>query len=441
MKNPLSLSKFLSSKQSSSSGPPSSITDAADTKWREVGKAEDHLLQELTNLYWIGVESELESVLLALRAWKSPKKGSDDQGEDGDEDEDDFIHGFDTFIDQVGEDGHFLAEKVGQLKKRIVPTAHLQALAQSAEVGIAEQRSAELKQEIRDAVAEAGPKELPDRRRARLLLQSLGLLDIEKLVEHRPPLDGFSFWKRPSVPQLKLETLGQSQMPVLQPLLCSKCEITISGSMYCRQTENKEEKRESVEHVCEDCYLRYYLGGSGSDGFMKQYKHCILSEIINPRLSRKICMCDDVSHYDSQGRSMTLFPVDKTHNHRKATVPGGVECGLLKLGGIVAEAKYEGMQRITSRNKPDKKAKRNKDEKASKETKVKTTERPRAVTKESQQASDRDGTTEMTVAFEEAEADEDIPFLIRQYAERYPFGNVHMALRAGPLIIENGVKQ
>jgi hypothetical protein len=42
---------------------------------------------------------------------------------------------------------------------------------------------------------------------------------------------------------------------------------------------------------------------------------------------------------------------------------------------------------------------------------------------------------------EENEADEDVPFFMRKFTNRYPFGNVHMALRIGPLIIENGVDQ
>ena len=46
-----------------------------------------------------------------------------------------------------------------------------------------------------------------------------------------------------------------------------------------------------------------------------------------------------------------------------------------------------------------------------------------------------------TIEFKEAEADEDIPFFFRKYTEKYPFGNVHMALRVGPLLVENGVAQ
>jgi len=38
------------------------------------------------------------------------------------------------------------------------------------------------------------------------LLQSAGILDMEKLIEHRPPLDKLSFWKRPAIPQREHRT-------------------------------------------------------------------------------------------------------------------------------------------------------------------------------------------------------------------------------------------
>jgi hypothetical protein len=46
-----------------------------------------------------------------------------------------------------------------------------------------------------------------------------------------------------------------------------------------------------------------------------------------------------------------------------------------------------------------------------------------------------------TSVAKEASADRDIPLFFRKYTEKYPFGNVHMALRVGPLVIENGVSQ
>ena len=46
----------------------------------------------------------------------------------------------------------------------------------------------------------------PDRvkRRARLMLQSAAWLDMDKLIEHRPPIEDVGFWKRPTAPQRKL---------------------------------------------------------------------------------------------------------------------------------------------------------------------------------------------------------------------------------------------
>jgi hypothetical protein len=37
--------------------------------------------------------------------------------------------------------------------------------------------------------------------------------------------------------------------------------------------------------------------------------------------------------------------------------------------------------------------------------------------------------------------DQDIPFFLKEITNRYPFGNVHMSLMVGPLVIENGVPQ
>jgi hypothetical protein len=156
-------------------------------------------------------------------------------------------------------------------------------------------------------------------------------------------------------------------------------------------------------------------------------------------------MCEDVPHYDSQGKSLTLFPVSKDGKHRKADKPGIVECGLLKLGEVIAEAKYDGMQTITTRKKRNNKrnlaGKKREDNQSVETTKQKQPQRPKTVTQQSQHAPDRDATTGTAVAVEEAEADEDIPFFLKRYAEKYPFGNVHMALQIGPIIIENGVAQ
>jgi hypothetical protein len=38
------------------------------------------------------------------------------------------------------------------------------------------------------------------------------------------------------------------------------------------------------------------------------------------------------------------------------------------------------------------------------------------------------------------EKEDDVPLILRPIVDKYPFGNVHTALRVGPLLIENGVK-
>jgi hypothetical protein len=36
---------------------------------------------------------------------------------------------------------------------------------------------------------------------------------------------------------------------------------------------------------------------------------------------------------------------------------------------------------------------------------------------------------------------EDVPIFLQATTEKYPYGNVHMALRIGPVVIENGVEK
>ena len=85
------------------------ITPAPDIPWDLVGPARDHLLDRLKKMYWNGVKSELEVIIRTLRSWQQPQYESvvlDDES-------DDFIHGFDTFIDQVSQDSRAFATLYG----------------------------------------------------------------------------------------------------------------------------------------------------------------------------------------------------------------------------------------------------------------------------------------------------------------------------------------
>ena len=125
-----------------------------------------------------------------------------------------------------------------------------------------------------------------------------------------------------------------------------------------------------------------------------------------------------------------------------------MQCGLLKLPELVALAKYDGMQTLLGKKRgPDNVKQNSKDKKNSiKIMRERNTKEEKIHLKKVTGASlidtrKRTAASGETIEFEEAEADKDIPFFFRKYTEKYPFGNVHMALRVGPLLVENGVAQ
>lgn len=171
--------------------------------------------------------------------------------------------------------------------------------------------------------------------------------------------------------------------------------------------------------VCEDCYHSLYYGNKS---FTKAYKHCILAEAITPEISRKVCNCKEVSRLGGFGKVVSLFPAGRYGNHVSV---GSTECNLLKLGEITALAKYNGLRSIVGAKKSEWKPAK---------LKTKTgTEFPDSISQilDSSQTSVTSGPT----------ADGDVPLFFREFAKECPFGDVHMALRVGPLVIENGVSQ
>ncbi|KAK4233025.1 hypothetical protein C8A03DRAFT_39296, partial [Achaetomium macrosporum] len=249
-----------------------------------------------------------------------------------------------------------------------------------------------------------------------------GFLDIEKLIEHRPPLDKLGFWKRPAIPQLALSKFDESWIPRLEPLRCSHpdCNSVIRGSMFVSSAVCAGLPGQAV--VCEDCYRSVHYGNTS---FTKSYKHCVLAEAITPPISRAICRCKDVPHFGGSGKALCLFPLAKDAKHFDVGGVGTVQCSLLKLGEIVALAKYNGLQSVVSTKKP-----------------FKSPSMKRLETKTESSLHDsatRVAASSSTSVVTEATADEDIPSFFRRFMSKYPFGNVHMALRVGPLVIENGV--
>jgi hypothetical protein len=117
------------------------------------------------------------------------------------------------------------------------------------------------------------------------------------------------------------------------------------------------------------------------------------------------------------------------------------QCGLLSLDKLVAEAKYEGVYENTQTRKLTTLG----DQKISKAKKQHRQSMKNNLEEELKRAMRSmkfaKGKAEEVGTVPAKNAEDDIPWFMRDYMNANPFGNVHMALRIGTLIIENGVKQ
>lgn len=220
-------------------------------------------------------------------------------------------------------------------------------------------------------------------------------------------------------------------------LECSKCHSIIRGSLFVHASSS------STRNVCEGCYRQYY---HGNPQYGKAYKHCVLHETITPPISRKMCECGVISQVDEDGVSR-LFPVPKAQPHIDNDE---ARCKLLKLDYQVALAKYHGLLNTV---KPQQNQPKGCKKLASKLRSLFSLDPGDQGSQDNEtieiseskklplQNVSKDGSPGNNTAATEAAADEDIPLFFRQFTQQYPFGNVHMALRVGPLVIENGVAQ
>ncbi|OGM45322.1 hypothetical protein ABOM_006404 [Aspergillus bombycis] len=419
------------------------ITQAPDTLWEPIGPGKAHLLQELEALYWTGVESELENIIRTLKVWQQPEYADIIISDENDNN----VHGFDTFLDQVCQEARAFAIRYGETKLQEMANpkpaqailsrnlSYQEALKRVILDTRAEYFSKKIKEEVREQLNTI-PRLSGVELRACMLLQNAGFLDIDKLIEHRPPLDKLGFWKRPAIPQLTLSKFDDQWVPQFAPMQCAECRAIVSGSMFTRQ-EQSEVPQEAAHTICEDCY--------------------------RSNMSRKMCQCSDVSHYDSQGCPRSLFPLNEEDKH--ISYRSSHRCTILKLSELVTYAKYQGLLRTAkvkrkrgrrlsdaswiskivdrSRGRPNSQhtdAQRGQSHNQSPQT-YGTKRQPafRSVTENTRQGDHRAPVSSTTSAATESKADADIPLFFRQFTEKYPFGNVHMALRVGPLVIENGV--
>ncbi|KAF7502014.1 hypothetical protein GJ744_010126 [Endocarpon pusillum] len=191
-------SRFLSGSAQPLIQGSSNVADAPRIPWGKVGPAEACLHQALLDMYWGGVKRELAHVLLTLKKWQQPEYAKTVLPDE----EDDFIHGYDTFLDQVSEASQGFAHRYNEKlddKKKGPPPNYEKALRDRSRDFLADYKSSSLKADIRAGLT-GGTAISILRRRARILLQAGGFLDINKAIEYREPEELLSFWKRPAVP-------------------------------------------------------------------------------------------------------------------------------------------------------------------------------------------------------------------------------------------------
>ncbi|KAI9158135.1 hypothetical protein HJFPF1_06125 [Paramyrothecium foliicola] len=409
------------------------VTDAPDTPRVEIGLAVAYLQHEMLKMYWDGVKRELPYIILTLRKWQTHEVY---RGTTLPDEENHLIHGFDTFLDQVSHSSRNFSKRYipSEGIKDGHPPSYAQALENRGWDLFAEMRSAKIKETIRD-ILDVPPTADIVRRRAKMLLQSAQFLDIDKMIEYREPEKLLSFWKRPAPPQLVALSCDEASMPVLAPETCTLCRKTIRSSLF------RGIKDDAVV-ICETCYREKHYGQTS---FTKCHKTCCLPEAITPEISRKICHCTGVRRRDDNGKLRALWPVDPSADGGSHIWggPGKVNCGLAQLTDMVAEAKYAATRMTAESDETLEDQQRKAAQEMGKIQDVEANKRKQQrdphwrldkIKNNMPTASEFGSSQGSTI-----NAPENIPSYLRGITDSYPYGNVHMALRIGPLVIENGV--
>ncbi|OAQ95578.1 hypothetical protein VFPFJ_01688 [Purpureocillium lilacinum] len=429
MKSLLSFALPGSKISSSSSSSGSHVTDAPPIPRTFIGPAAEHLESQMLQLYWAGVQKELPHLILTLRKWQLQAKFADATLRD---ERELLIYGYDTFLDQVSHSSRRFGQRHTKLRERQGATntpatselpTYEEALKNRGWDMFAEMKSNRIREEVRERL-ENRPIDDFIQRRARMLLQAAQFLDIDKVIEYREPEKLLTFWKRPAPPQVAVSSIDDTKMPVFRPLRCTSCHGAIRGSLF------RSVHDENIA-VCEKCYRRDHYGRGD---FTKEYKTCCLPKAMTRDVTRHVCHCSAVPRRDGTGKLAELWPLKDESGapHVKGGI-GKLNCGLFELADMVAEAKYAATRIKAERDTTLEEARREDSVLMREVMELKGPEKLKNInTSSAPEFGSSYGVTTNTP--------EDVPFYVRSIAERYPYGNVHMGLRFGPLIIENGVE-
>lgn len=247
-------------------------------------------------------------------------------------------------------------------------------------------------------------------------------------------------------------------MPVFVPLKCHLCKDTIRGIMFqCAETHCDLDSLSGDKYACESCYRE---GKHPKSHLVKFYKRSCLPEVLTPSIASAICKCSAVT---ASKNIEELFPVNKEDAHLD-------NCGLLVLGQSIALAKAQSVlsglghrklrKQIVSASVRTKThgSRAQKLRKQATPAPVQTKTTPLSSSKNNAMrnvspSSSSNGTIVEDKTPLDAKAaqeaisnssiihkrDRDVPTALKPIIDRFAFGNTHMALTFGPLVIENGV--
>ena len=214
-------------------------------------------------------------------------------------------------------------------------------------------------------------------------------------------------------------------MPEFIPMKCSSCQKIIRGCSFSN-TGSK-----ATTTVCETCYTTSHRH---EEAWIKTYKHCVLDDI-TPEDSWTACQCTDISKVDANGNKRSLIPVQPEDSHVES-INGSSKCGILQLPQLVAEAKYKGMlseqeaEVVSARKHGFRQSFRSTDKLAQRrEQDIKA--------KVARNLRDQEKASPTHAAIGTVIVGTPPALLVREDDDLEPYRRMNMALRIGPLVIEN----
>lgn len=177
-------------------------------------------------------------------------------------------------------------------------------------------------------------------------------------------------------------------------MLCSGCHQVVRGSHFER-TQHYDDDNTTEQVFCETCARGRY----SSEDLHKKQKHCVIATSVTEEEARQMCKCYEPD--DSEEKHENFFPFSQTSRSKHTMM-----CPLAQMKYQHCAAKLRDLEQAQKLHAP-----------------------------EQEPNGGGGGFTRHGLA---AAAQ---PLLTPFVQKNIPYGNVHMSLMVGPLIIENGVPE